>query len=273
MTHVIQIPDTGFVAVTGKDALKFLQGYTTCDLNDLTPSLAGLGATCNLQGRMLANYRIVRIEDGYLLRMHARLTEPFISFLSKYIVFSKAKLEDCSDRYKAWGVIDDQEQPPAPAGSCEALDDGWRIRISDKPNFEIWSEKDLTVTGTDLQWQALEVAEGILWVNNETTETYIPQMFNLHGLGGIAFDKGCYLGQEIVARMQYRGELSRKLYRGSGADLQTGDELSTPEGKAIGQVLAIAGGQFLAVLQSKTELSEVTTPGGKSVAVSLAQTA
>ncbi|MDZ7683822.1 MAG: hypothetical protein U5O39_01085 [Gammaproteobacteria bacterium] len=85
-----------------------------------------------------------------------------------------------------------------------------------------------------------------------TTESFIPQMFDYHRTGAVDFDKGCYLGQEIVARMQHRGKVNRKLFRGHGAELAAGDTLNV-DGKEAGTVVAAAGEKLLAVVKSKDE--------------------
>ena len=94
----------GFLAITGKDAQKFLQGYATCDIEDITDTLTAIGATLNLQGRMVTSFRLARIEDGFLLRMSRDLVPATQEFLKKYIVFSKAQMNDLSDTLYCYGI-------------------------------------------------------------------------------------------------------------------------------------------------------------------------
>jgi tRNA-modifying protein YgfZ len=252
MNNVIPLTDFGFLAITGRDALKFLQGYTTCDLAEVLPGKAGLGATCNIQGRMLSNYRIAAIDQGYLLRMHKSLVAPTRAFLNKYIVFSKAVLVDVSADYECFGVLGDMadtlnDNPLDAAAPCI------NIRINSKvPRFECWcpagQPRPSTIAAS--AWLLAELDDGYVWLDASSSEEFIPQMLNLQHLGGVSFKKGCYLGQEIVARMQYRGEIKRKLYRGSSpVAVAVTDKLYGPTANTAGRVVSCVGQQFLAVIQ------------------------
>jgi folate-binding protein YgfZ len=250
MTNVIHLSEFGFLAITGRDALKFLQGYTTCDLATVVPGSPGIGATCNIQGRMLTNYRIAAIETGFLLRMHHSLIEPTIRFLKKYIVFSKAELFDASTTYHCYGHT----------STANATDD---FLVADLvidadatgERQEYWSKQDLSITDDKIQrdaWHLAELEAGLVWLDSTSIEEYIPQMLNLDALGGISFKKGCYLGQEIVARMQYRGQLKRKLHRGqvsieASEKVQPGTPILSATGSTVGKVVASAGREFLTV--------------------------
>lgn len=254
MTNVIHLPEFGFLAITGRDALKFLQGYTTCDLATVVPGSPGIGATCNIQGRMLTNYRIAAIETGFLLRMHHSLIEPTISFLKKYIVFSKAELLDASTTYHCYGRT----------STANATDDALVADLATAlvidvdaagERQEYWSTQDFSITHDQIQrdaWHLAELEAGFVWLDSTSIEEYIPQMLNLDALGGISFKKGCYLGQEIVARMQYRGQLKRKLHRGqvsieASEKVQPGTPILSATGSTAGKVVASAGRVFLAV--------------------------
>ena len=120
-----------------------------------------------------------------------------------------------------------------------------RVRFcnrSDSDRFELWSQEDIGEAISDAAvWQELDCREGLAWVQDITANIYLPQMFNLHNLGGVDFAKGCYLGQEIVARAHYRGTLKRQLHHGvSPAAIQIGTDLLREDGRNIGQVVAAA---------------------------------
>jgi hypothetical protein len=242
MKNVIQLSEFGFLAITGRDALKFLQGYTTCDLDTVTPGNPGIGATCNIQGRMLSNYRIAAIETGFLLRMHHSLVEPTMLFLKKYIVFSKAELFDATTSYHCYGHTGAFD---APEGSIVVPVDAAGER------HECWSTQILSTTSEQTQlhaWHLAELEAGLVWLDITSVEEYIPQMLNLQEFGGISFKKGCYLGQEIIARMHYRGQLKRKLHRGHASyQVQPGDPILSATDSTLGKVVASAGQDFLAV--------------------------
>lgn len=260
MTTLTRLDDYGFLAITGRDATKFLQGYTTCNLDDVTPDTSRIGAICNLQGRMVTSFRAARMEDGLLLRMSADLIDKTMEFLQKYIVFSKAEMADLSQSIGCYGVHGEVPGDSFPQQFQEVRTNADRtiVRVdAAEPRYEIWAEGEVTdfddaVRGTPTDWHAHEIDAGQAWVTAATTETFIPQMFDYHRIGGIDFDKGCYLGQEIVARMQHRGKVNRKLFRGHGAELAVGETLMV-DGREAGTVVAAAGDRLLAVVKSKDE--------------------
>jgi len=253
MTTTYRLNDQGFLKVTGPDAVKFLQGYTTCDLTRLEELVPKLGAICNLQGRMLSSFFVVKTGNDLILRMQRPLVTTTIDFLKKYIVFSKAELVDATDSLACYGsqVADTALE----TASNYTLDLGNR--------FEYWCPAGTPVDAADGPdgWHALEIDAGLAWVTDATSESFLPQMFNYHALDGIDFDKGCYLGQEIVARAQYRGELKRRLHRLESATARpAGTELD------CGVVVASAGSHLLAVLSnSEPEAITATFEDGERV--------
>ncbi len=256
----VKLTRFGFLSIRGKDAVSFLQGYTTCNLDQLHDKTPMLGAICNIKGRMVTNFRVCQLDDGLLLRLDRSLIGKTIAFLAKYIVFSKAEMADMSEIYACYGLMTDREDViPTPGGR------GHLIEISDT-RFELWIKQDLekefALSDSNNMdpdymalWQAAEIDDGLAWVDASNSEEYIPQMFNLHKLGGIDFEKGCYLGQEIIARLEFRGQLKRKLHRGTfQKNVKIGDILSS--GKPLGAVVNVAMGKTvsaLAVLQNATD--------------------
>jgi len=256
-THLKQF---GFLSITGKDAITFLQGYATCDLDHLSSNQAGLGAICNLQGRMVASFRVVKLADGLLLRIHRDLVDKTSKFLGKYIVFSKAKMSDMSEIYACYGVIGDVPGKQLPQiNDVEMKNSNIVVKVSQTgPRFEIWAQQAVENTDNAFTvqiWQQAEINDGFAWVDAANSDEHIPQMFNYHNIGGIDFEKGCYLGQEIIARLEYRGKLKRKLHRGEAASkVSSGDLLLSDKGKSLGTVVNVAHVDsrypILAVLQN-----------------------
>jgi folate-binding protein YgfZ len=240
----IQLEHFGFLKISGVDAVNFLQGYTTCDLAALTDDSAQLGAVCNIQGRMLASFIIIRQGQDLILRMHKALVAKTIAFLTKYIVFSKAELTDISENLYCFGA------PHAKSAARESpystMTDNGTITIDLGNREERWASADQTtvITGMIEQWADAELDAGIAWIDENSCEAYLPQTLNYHQLGGISFTKGCYLGQEIVARMQYRGELKKRLHR-----IETGTQ-----GRDLvpGMIVASGSHACLAVLSNPT---------------------
>lgn len=242
----------GFLSVTGKDAQKFLQGYTTCDLETLGHDQVTPGAICNIKGRMVCNFLACRIEEGFLLRLKRSLIPATTEFLGKYIVFSKATLVDESESRYSIGLTEVDGDLPNNLYDMSETDEGYLLKVSNSPRYELWT-KEAPTDGkqNETDWLTLDLKEGIVWIDESSTEEFIPQMLNLEKLGGVSFEKGCYLGQEIVARMQHRGELKNRLHLGrSEAPVESGDRVLNPTGKSAGQIVSTDGHQFAAVLRA-----------------------
>lgn len=246
MSRSCSLDHFGFLSVSGKDAVKFLQGYTTCDLHSLTPTHAQLGAICNLQGRMLTSFLIAKHDNDLLLRMDRALIGKTIDFLSKYIVFSKAELKDVSESLRCIGLLDCE---PSPIYSCQSTEEGIEIGLGQRREKWVPVAGEIEPSATLSDWSRAEIDAGFAWVTSATTEQFLPQMFNYHQLRGVDFEKGCYLGQEIVARMQYRGELKRRLHSlTSEISRMTGQSLSG--GMIVASSMTSPDCQLLAVLQN-----------------------
>lgn len=273
MTSIARLDQFGFLAITGKDAQKFLQGYVTCDMQQVSGGMSAVGAICNLQGRMVTSFRIAATDNGYLLRMTRDLVAVTMTFLEKYIVFSKAEMTDGSDAWHCFACIGEGAGFPEGRHEIAALSDGYAVRVASEPRFEVWTKlADWMPPDADAMdagvWQDFEIDSGIAWVTPQTSAQFIPQMFDYHRLGGLSFDKGCYLGQEIVARMQYRGALSRRLLRGrTQRPLVVGDALQDDRHRNVGEVVATQGNRVLAVVQVKDdELPQVAGCDFESIA-------
>ncbi|MES2870840.1 MAG: folate-binding protein [Pseudomonadota bacterium] len=232
----------GVLAVRGNDASKFLQGQLTCNLNYLSETRSSLGARCTQKGRMQSSFRILLETDGCLLAMARELVEPQLADLKKYAVFSKSTLTDDSANWARFGLSQADAvleslgiHLPADTDSVARANGLIAVRASEG-RAELWAPVAQTesliqhlktqLVEADLnQWLLGQVRAGIGQVMGQTRELFIPQMINLQAVGGVSFKKGCYTGQEIVARMQYLGKLKRHLYRLS---LQTTSEAPAP---------------------------------------------
>ncbi|WP_339435270.1 folate-binding protein YgfZ [Pseudomonas orientalis] len=266
----------GVLAVRGADAAKFLQGQLTCNLNYLSDTQASLGARCTQKGRMQSSFRILLQGDGVLLAMASELLEPQLADLKKYAVFSKSKLTDESAAWVRFGLAHaDQALSalglalPVETDSVVRTETLIAIRVS-PGRAELWapaehtesllSQLAATLPQAELnEWLLGQIRAGIGQVMPQTRELFIPQMLNLQAVGGVSFKKGCYTGQEIVARMQYLGKLKRRLYRLSlvAAQLpEPGTALFAPShNSSIGEVVIAAKAdqsiELLAVLQAE----------------------
>ncbi len=281
------------LAVRGPDAAKFLQGQLTCNLNYLGDNKSSLGARCTPKGRMLSSFRILPQGDGYLLAMASDLSEAQLADLKKYAVFSKSSLSDETLQWARFGLTNAEPvlnqlglQLADEIDSLAQNDQLIAIRLPGQ-RVELWTPAAQTETlQTRLaealaeaplnDWLLGQVRAGIGQVFGATRELFIPQMINLQAVGGVSFKKGCYTGQEIVARMQYLGKLKRHLYR-----LQLdqhklpaiGTQLFSPvHASSVGEVILAAQGaqgvELLAVLQDDAAASadiHLGTPEGSSL--------
>jgi len=264
----------GVLAVIGNDASKFLQGQLTCNLNYLSDTRSSLGARCTQKGRMQSSFRIVLEPNGCLLAMARELVEPQLADLKKYAVFSKSKLTDDSANWVRFGLHNAQAtllslglDLPADTDSVVRGEGLIAIRAS-ADRAELWApaaqaERLLQHLASQLPqadvnpWLLGQIRAGIGQVMPETREQFIPQMINLQAVGGVSFKKGCYTGQEIVARMQYLGKLKRRLYRLSLEGQHAAPAPGTPlfcasHTSSVGEVVIAAhaqnGIELLAVL-------------------------
>lgn len=264
----------GVLAVSGADASTFLQGQLTCNLKYLDAEHSGLGARCTAKGRMQSSFRILPQGADYLLAMARDVLELQLADLKKYAVFSKSTLSDASSQWLRWGLSGADDllaglglALPADA-NCTVRHDGLiALRLPDG-RAELWAPAEraqavearlsasLPLAPLDT-WLLDQVRAGIGQVFGPTRELFIPQMINLQALDGVSFKKGCYTGQEIVARMQYLGKLKRRMYRLAGspdAVPAPGTALFSPvHATSVGEVVLAApagtGIELLAVAQ------------------------
>jgi len=258
------------LTVAGSDAAKFLQGQITCNINDITDIKSSLGAMCNPKGRAITTFLLVKDGDAFLMILPKELLPPVKKRLQMYVLRSKVTLTDSSDELCLIGLSDADAQPG------EAFE--YRFATSRQENIVVdfqgrslviakagnaqafWSERvnEGFQPGDSAQWRYLDIVSGIPWLSAETSEEFIPQMLNLDKLGGISFNKGCYTGQEIVARTHYLGKAKRAMF------VAECDTLALPEpnsaivdddtGQSIGKVLYAQSRQnvcrLLVVLQA-----------------------
>jgi folate-binding protein YgfZ len=285
----IHLEDTGLIRVRGADAVKFLQGQLSNDVSKLGAGQSILAGFHNPQGRTIALLRLVHWDvDDILALVPRELAGSVAARLAKYILRAKVKVADESASWRVVGLID-----AGPADGADAATDlpvtvgtqtiatqsrGERavfVRVGNEPPRWLAiapaSSADavgalgafplLDYTPADrATWQRLEVAAGQPQVYAATSEEFVAQMLNLDALGGIAFDKGCYTGQEVIARAHYRGRVKRRMQRfvSRGAcQLSPGDAGQLTDGRTFKVVLSapLADGRcdFLAVVSLASE--------------------
>lgn len=274
--------------ISGPDSLKFLQGQTTCDTRKVSPEQATPGAYCTPKGRVVCDFILCQIgDDHFALRLRGDILQASVTTFSKYIIFSKAELNQSDTNWKIYGCWGSEAKQAVYSAMgvenrAEAVSgmpynsycgDGFVIiqideagtqfecYIDTKNRAELANQLEGGLSASDQSlWQALQIEQGIGRIEAATSEDYIPQMLNYDLTGHVSFDKGCYTGQEVVARMHYRGKPKKRLYRASSAEtqaLQAGTALySSSSSQSVGSIVNSAideTGQAVALIVAPVE--------------------
>lgn len=271
----------GLIRVSGEDAAGFLQNQLSNDVRRVDAGHSQLNSYCSPKGRMFTVFRLFAWNGDYFLRMPAGLIEPVIKRLRMFVLRSKVTLEDVSGDLQRIGVAGPRAAATlaefigeVPATADAAVETGGVkiLRVPGNERFEVYGRAEtlqalwrrletvLTPAGIDV-WPLLDILNGIPNIYPETGEHFIPQMANLQIINGVSFKKGCYPGQEVVARMQYLGKLKRSMYRlqsesndipAPGAEVVSITDGKPHEAGEIVDARGLPGGGYtaLAVLQT-----------------------
>jgi len=245
----------GFIAVSGPEAEPFLQGQVTNDVTRLSPAVSQIGSHCSPKGRMLASFRAFRRDDVIYLQLPRAQVEAVTQRLRMYLLRAKTTIEDASERLLTIAIAGTcapsllaSRLAAVPTQENGVIQDGelTTIRIpGPAPRFQflgpasalesIWDDLAATATVVNAEfWSLLDIRAGFPTVYRQTSDAFVPQMANLHLLDGVSFKKGCYTGQEVVARVQYLGKLKRRMYLA---------RVSTDNPPIPGDLLYSAGGR------------------------------
>ncbi|MDD2722716.1 MAG: folate-binding protein [Methylovulum sp.] len=210
----------GVLSIGGKDAAGLLQGQTTCNINDLSETQSSLGALCNPKGRAIATFLLIKQADVFHLIVPAELLDTVRKRLGLFILRSDATITDTTNDYCLLGVSPSTAPTaawlattPIPVASVNFGDRSLVLATPDAA-ASFWSAKiqqGFLPENTD-QWRLRDIVSGIPWLTGATSEAFVPLMLNLDKLGGISFSKGCYTGQEVIARTYYLGKSKRGLF-------------------------------------------------------------
>lgn len=231
---------------SGEDAAAFLQGQLTCDVEGLSPVSSTYGAFCTPQGRMLANFLLWRDPAGFFFMAISRDILTLVQKrLSMFVLRSKVKISDTAGALTLIGAAGPQsaaaiggaffELPRAPhevrhqrSGTAIRLPDGRFVLACAAPQATALQQQiaaPLQAAGSSA-WRWLDIRNGVPLVTAATQDRFVPQMANLELLGGVCFTKGCYTGQEIVARTQHLGKVKRRMFLANvAAAAAAGDNL------------------------------------------------
>lgn len=241
-----------FIAVTGDDACRFLQGQTSCDVEDLSEHASRFGTVNTPKGRMVALFRIQHWPEGYLLRLHSSLVEGVMQYLGKYKVFFKCSLTHLSSM-QAFGLFADQlpDLAALQADHWQTYDCGRIHRLPGASGLlEYQSEQSpaAVMPERSTDWLRQAARDGLPELFDSSREAFILQHLNLQDWNAVSFSKGCYTGQEIIARMKYLGKLKKKMWVLEG-DFDwpqhtlpaPGSTLYAEDGSKAGQLVQIQG--------------------------------
>ncbi len=280
------------IAVRGKDAGDFLQNQLSNDVRQVTDTHSQLTSYNSPKGRMLAIMRLFKQDDSYYLMLPATLSESILKRLRMFVLRSEVTLEDVSNNYVHLGAAGEKmdDELTRQLGDIPADTDGVALcnniivlRIPGiQPRYELlgsledmqslWGKLNVQCAPIGAPaWGLLNVAAGVPMVYPETQEAFVAQMANLQAVGGVSFKKGCYPGQEVVARMQYLGKLKRRMYIASvdcddapqpGDDIYADSDDKQSSGKVVEAYPHSDGGYLMtAVIQIKSAEEEKLTLG------------
>lgn len=224
------LTDHGLIRVAGADARTFLQGQLSNDVHQVTPAQSQLTALNTPQGRTLALMRLFELGDALYLALPAPLRDPIVAHLRRYVLRARVTI-DTSDDIAVAGIAGETAATALAAADMPTSDvlsqvagdaDGIAIRVpGTPPRFETFASSKRIAARRDAlgercrqadidEWRLLDTLAGLPLLGPETSGEFVAQMLNLDELGAINFNKGCYTGQEVIARAHYRGQVKRR---------------------------------------------------------------
>jgi hypothetical protein len=286
-TALVPLTHTGLIRVSGEDAQGFLHNLFTNDLKKLAPATAQWNSWCSAKGRMLANFLIWRDQSDLLLQIERELQPQIQKKLGMYVLRAKVKIFDACDELTGFGLVGPQAPEalgqaglPIPEADMHVVRDGavqvirltatrLQVVLPTGDAAALWARLATAArpAGTPA-WRWSEINAGVPQITAATVEEFVPQMANFELIGGVNFQKGCYPGQEIVARTQYLGKLKRRMYLAhldqpeppaAGTHLYSPDLPDQACGTVVNAAPAPGGGHdLLAVIQmSSAEAQDV----------------
>jgi folate-binding protein YgfZ len=229
-TYLIELSDFGAVSLSGEEQSSYLQGQVTCDVNNSTESNLLVGAHCDAKGKVFSVFRLIKRSAAHLLLQPKSNIEGSLKELKKFGVFAKVTIEEAEGLnfialvgeqantllQKEFSQVPDSLSPVLQIGSTNLIyicgDQPRYIIIDEQVAIKALVDKFALTTYSQSVWNLLEITQGFPILSASTSGHYVPQMLNLQAINGISFTKGCYLGQETVARMQYLGKNKRALF-------------------------------------------------------------
>ena len=263
----LALTDRGLIRARGADAVKFLQGQLTNDVASLAIGQARLAGFCSAKGRLQASFIVWKLAaDELLLACAASVLPATLKRLSMFVLRAQCKLTDASAELPLHGVLGASAQAllgDAPVWAMRPVDGGTVVRLPDVAGVVrcLVAAPALPSPASGLDaasWSELDVRSGIPMIEAATVDQFVPQMLNYEIVGGVDFQKGCYPGQEVVARSQYRGTIKRRMFLfESEAVLAAGQEVfhsadaAQPAGMVVNAAPLRGGAGSVALVEVK----------------------
>lgn len=240
----------GILAVVGTKAKEFLQGQTTCDLRVLTAGKGIVGACCNNKGRVLATFIAAAYPEGAMLVMDYRVIPVLMKHLQKYAPLHQVKLENQTSEFvivNSWNEsLPLHFAPDVLQFSIDAPSRGQYFIVARNQITSL--QQEISQQGQEIseeQWHCQRLQQGVPFIYPQTFAKFTPHQLNLPKLGYVSYDKGCYTGQEIIARMHYRGQdqVKQSLYLHEfpyNATLEPGATITVSDTQQSGEIIDLA---------------------------------
>jgi len=229
---VAELSQYGVISLIGEQRNDYLQGQVTINVNKLSPDLARFGCHCDFKGKTWSSFVAAEFEQKIMLVADKTSLPKSLAELKKYAVFSKVDISDESQHFDCYGFVGEQVKaslntifPSLPTKKLEAVSNSIGLVIAIDPSNSVFlavvksSEKSAFIAATrnvklspSVLWDATCIQLGIANISEQTANEFVPQMFNMQALDGIDFDKGCYMGQEVVARTKFLGKNKRAAF-------------------------------------------------------------
>ncbi|MEO1888382.1 MAG: folate-binding protein [Cycloclasticus sp.] len=234
------------ISFSGSDAESFLQGQTTCDVASLKPGSSIFGALCNPKGRAISLFHLFKVDDTIYMLINTELAEAVIKRLKMFVFRSDVQITDQSDNYATLGTESHVQEDALSAlepFSLFKLNTGVElvhVILSADTYQQAVTNNDLSLERDLTGWYQLNTTECFPELTADTSELFIPQMLNLDLLDGINFQKGCYTGQEVIARLHYKGSVKKRLVRfQSSSVFKPGENIHLPnDTNSVGTILS-----------------------------------
>ncbi|PAW12013.1 MULTISPECIES: tRNA-modifying protein YgfZ [Vibrio harveyi group] len=240
------LDNLGMITMVGDDKKSYLHGQVTCDVVSLEKDQSMLGAHCDAKGKVWSVFRLFHHNDGYSMVQPKSAIEVELKEIKKYAVFSKVTIEESSD--VVLGVAGENADAfistlNADSGDVRAIEGGtavkvalnrWLLALTAEAAQSLVEDSQATLTTHEL-WTRFDIEAALPYLAADAQNEHIPQALNVQALGGISFTKGCYTGQETVARAKYRGTNKRAMYIVKGVTVETLGEGAIELERSVGE--------------------------------------